>query len=245
MIRNLVVGGCSFTKTFYEHEWALNLVREFNIERHVNLAESAAGNSYIADSLQNYLRNSSLDPAETLVIVMWSGPSRLDLTVSDEYFDMLQYGYKKKVAGKNYVFSGGELGTWNLDSLIEPVFHRIYQTKNINSFARDTITNVMQTKDFLTLNGFKFKFLSYVNYWADVDGFVSDMDLSIGFYEPKLAKLVKTDPNWIWTDNEFNCFYEFAKHRSLISEDGFHPNEQAHKEFTQEVLIPNLQEFFK
>lgn len=245
MIRNLVVSGCSFTKTFYKNEWALCLVREFEIERHVNLAESAAGNYYIADSLQNYLRESDLNPAETLVVVMWSGPCRVDLTVSDEYYKMLQYNYKKQVAGKNYIFSGGELGTWNLDRLIEPVCHQIYQTKNFNSLARDAITNIMQTKEFLSYHGYKFKFMSYVNYWKDDPGFVSDMDLSIGYHEAALAEQVKSDLNWIWADDAYNCFYEFAKQRNLISDDGFHPNEQAHQEFAQGIIIPHLQEFFK
>jgi len=245
MIKNLIVSGCSFTKTTYENEWALCLVREFNIERHVNLAESAAGNYYIADSLQNYLRNSDLNPAETLVLVMWSGPSRIDLTVSDDYYRMLQYSYKTRVAGKNYVLSGGELGTWNLDNLIEPVYHRLYQIKNFHSLAQDTITNIIQTKEFLTLHGFKFNFMSYVNYWTKVKYFVSDMDLSIGFHAPKLAEKIKSDPSWIWVDSNHNCFYEFAKTRDLISDDGFHPNEQAHQEFAQEIIIPHLQEFFK
>lgn len=244
MIRNLVVSGCSFTKTTYENEWALALVKEFDPEVHVNLAESGAGNHYIADSLQHYLTNSKLNPRETLVLVMWSGPSRIDLTVADEYYNMLQTPYKTSVLGKNYVFSGGELGNWQSDTMLRPVFENLYKTKNFNTLAQDTITNIIQTRDFLKHKGYSFWFMSYVNYWQLTPEYVSDMDLSIGYYAPELAS-VSDDGNWVWINDNKDCFYEYAKTRQLISSDGFHPDEQAHQEFARQFLVPKIKGYFK
>lgn len=244
MIRNLVVSGCSFTKTLYENEWALTLVRQFNINHHVNLAESGAGNFYIADSLQQYLQTSDIDPRETLVLIMWSGPSRIDLTVSDEYYRMVQTPYKASVAGKNYIFSGGELGTWQTDSLVRPVFENVYKTKNFTTLAQDTITNIIQTREFLKHNGYSFFFMSYVNYWQPTADYVSDMDLSIGYHIPELASVSDTT-DWIWINENKDCFYEYAKTRQLIGADGFHPDEQAHRDFACEIVVPKIKGYFK
>ncbi len=244
MIRNLVVSGCSFTKTVYENEWALTLVKEFSPEVHVNLAESGAGNYYIADSLQHFLRNNTFDPNETLVLVMWSGPSRLDVTVSDDFYNMVQSQYKTKVSGKNYVFSGGELGTWHTDSLLRPVFDTAYMVKNTSVLLHDSITNIIQTRDFLKLHGYKFCFMSYVNYWQDTPEYVSDMDLSYGYYAPELVN-VSDEEYWVWANENKDCLYEYAKTHQLIGSDGFHPNEQAHEMFAREILIPALKGYFK
>ena len=244
MIRNLVVSGCSFTKTPFENEWALTLVRHFKVHHHVNLAESGAGNFYIADSLQHYLRVNNLNPRETLVLVMWSGPSRIDLTVSDEFYRMVQTPYKASVLGKNYIFSGGELGSWQADLLVRPVFENLYKTKSFAAQAHDTITNIIQTRDFLKNNGYSFWFMSYVNYWQNTPDYVSDMDLSMGYHTPTLAS-VSDDANWIWVNDNKDCFYEYAKARQLLSGDGFHPDEQAHQEFAREFVVPKIKGYFK
>lgn len=244
MIKNLIVSGCSFTKTDYEHEWALTLANEFNVERHVNLGRSGAGNFYIADSLQQYLRTNDLTPSETIVLVMWSGPVRIDTTVSNDFFGMAQTPYKSRVAGKNYVFSGGELGTWQTDPLLRPVFENLYKIKNFGNLAQDTITNITQTRDFLKHNGYTFWFMSYVNYWQRTPGYVSDMDLSIGYHAPALATISDED-NWVWVNNNKDCFYEYAKTRQLLASDRFHPNEQAHQEFAREFLVPKVKGYFK
>lgn len=244
MIRNILVSGCSFTKTPYENEWALTLVKEFEPDVHVNLAESGAGNFYIADSLQHYLRQAKLNPEETLILVMWSGPGRVDVTVSNEFYAMLETPYKATVAGKNYVFSGGELGNWHSDKLLRPVFEATYKTKNVTTLLQDSITNIIQTQDFLKLHGYKFHFMSYVNYWQDTPEYVSDMDLSYGYYAPELVN-VSDEDHWVWVNNNKDCFYEYAKTHQLIGSDGFHPDEQAHQMFAQEILIPALKGYFK
>ena len=244
MIRNIVVGGCSFTKTTYENEWPLVIARHFNAAVHVNLAESGAGNYFIADSMQNYLRNSSLDPRETLVLIMWSGPSRIDLTVSDNFYSMTDTLYKAQVTGKNYVFSGGELGNWHSDSLLRPVFESLYKIKNVTALLQDTITSIIQTQNFLEYQGYQYRFMSYVNYWQNTPEYVSDMDLSYGHYAPELVK-VSDDEHWIWVNSNKDCFYEYAKTHQLIGSDGFHPDEQAHQQFARDIIIPQLEGYIK
>jgi lysophospholipase L1-like esterase len=157
---------------------------------------------------------------------------------------MSQSPYKATVAGKNYMFSGGELGNWHTDALLRPVFEPLYKVKNVTALLHDSITNITQTRDFLKLHGYNFCFMSYVNYWQDTPEYVSDMDLSYGYYAPELVN-VSDEAHWIWVNDKKDCFYEYAKARQLISSDGFHPDEQAHREFARDILIPKIKGYFK
>lgn len=72
MIKKLLVSGCSFTDG-YEWPNLLFPTQEFQI---VNLAKSAAGNSYIASSIMY-----NLDCRPDFVNILWSGINRIDMRV--------------------------------------------------------------------------------------------------------------------------------------------------------------------
>ena len=110
MIKNLVTSGCSFTDDSQQPTWVKSVANICNIKYH-NLARGGAGNSYICNSVIDQLDTGMHDPAETLVLVMWSGTSRKDIRVGEEYWNDLNYYFKFKSTEHNYYV--GSCGTGN------------------------------------------------------------------------------------------------------------------------------------
>lgn len=245
MIKNFVVSGCSFTQTITDG-WTLPILREYGPFGHINLAKSAAGNYYISNSIIDCLLTTELVPEETLVIVMWSGVSRLDNRVSTEYYNRVSYTHKTNSYRQNYIFSGGRLGTWNTDMMVKPLFHNQYITLDEQALGRSTLVNILNTENFLKTKGYNYKFMSYVNYWEDTPDPVADMDFNIPYYCKNDSLLTYIDfSNWIFADSNKNCLYEYAKNATLLDSDNFHPSERGYAQFATDIVIPNIRNFFK
>ena len=76
----LVVSGCSFTHNNHQEShcvWANTLAVWTNMTIN-NLAIPGAGNTHIKNSVILHLEKNKPNPADTLVLVMWSGPERID-----------------------------------------------------------------------------------------------------------------------------------------------------------------------
>ena len=261
MIKNLVVSGCSFTsaKFGWQQQTFAAIQTKFDINLQLaNLAKAGAGNFYIADSLTYFLSKNNFDPAETLVIVMWSGVNRKDIPVSKEFYDLIIDTFEGiKINDLHYLISGGQIGSWQSEFLhprgktyrwlIRPVFENLYKSSDEFSMAHSTLTNIFNTKNFLENKGYPYRFMSYVNYWNNLpDPIVSDtLDFNIPYYAPDHPLLNKLGDNWIWTDDKKNCLYEYAKQRNLLADDNFHPNKECHKEFTDNIIMPSIERIFK
>jgi hypothetical protein len=86
-IKNLIVGGCSFTYNNHETSavtWPYYLRDLGGFEQVLDCSLPGAGNSHIADSLQWALEVDRPEPADSLVIVMWSGCDRDDYICPEE-----------------------------------------------------------------------------------------------------------------------------------------------------------------
>ena len=81
----------------------------------VNLSSSGVGNQYIANNMIDYCEDNPVD----YVFLQFSGLTRHDLMVADEYF--IDYDYCFKKYKRKFLCSGGSHGTW--------MFHKT--TKNI------------------------------------------------------------------------------------------------------------------
>jgi hypothetical protein len=253
MIKNLVVSGCSFTET-RSGGWADQVAEKIKFEKFINLAKSGAGNFYIADSLVQCLATEKLVPDETLVLVMWTGITRKDICVSEDYFKILD-----KISGviqydQCYALSGGIAGTWQADInrsnifkwFIHPLFDALYKATDYASFSHDTLSNMISTKSFLELHGYNYRFMSYVNYWGTGPQQVSpNLDFNIKEFIPNDPLLGLIGDKWIWADNNNMCFYEFAKQKNLLTDDNFHPSQEGHNLFAKTVILPQLQEYFE
>ena len=249
MIKNLIVGGCSFTQTDHNN-WSLETLNHYGPMNHINLARPAAGNFYISDSLIQCLMTEKLNPEETLVLIMWSGVGRTDIIVSDEFYKLVKPIWKTSCYDRNYVFSGG-LSNWQTDKdsdkwFVAPIFDNIYKTQDYTSLAKNKLSNIIKTKDFLIANGYNFEFMSYVDYWQDTEEILSpNLDFSITYYNGDDIALKNLSQHWIWTNKKTECFYEYARRKNLISSDNFHPSEEGHVKFAKDIVIPSIKKYFE
>lgn len=247
MIKNLVVSGCSFTSAFTDTygdvpTWAHNVAEICNIKFY-NLAHRGAGNSYICNSVIDQLESGIFDPEETLVIVMWSGTSRRDIRVSQEYWDKLDYLCKFKSTENNYyVGSGGTGNAWQDNKSTKALFEMQYLSSDPVTLCSDSIRNFKNLENYLTTHKYKFKFTGFYNMWkSDVNESTSDVG------EPLFGKYAKEFDlsNWFFIDENRNSLWEFAKQRNMIDETGWHPSIKCHELFAENIVIPNIEGYFK
>lgn len=249
MIKNLVVSGCSFTDDYDGKTWPYYLADNINNCRIHNLSFPGAGNFYIADTIRNFLINEKLNPEETLVLVMWSGMTRQDVLVDQEYYDMLPDSCKTTHYGNRYVVGGGMSGSWQdppFNILLKPLFDSYYKFTDTHTMAYDTLMHMANTRYFLERNNYQYKFLSYVNYWTNTPDVLvgRNHDYSLTYYSnPKI--FCEIGSNWIWADQDKNCLYEYSKQHNMLSKDNFHPATEGHELFTKEILLPQLQDYLE
>ena len=165
MIKNFITAGCSFTCNA-GRDWPTIIAEKYNPLCHHNLARGGAGNYYISQSIIECLTNENYKPSETLVIIMWSGYARLDAQVDEQFFKMLNhYQYKTKIYNNHYIFSGGQLGKWHHDLLLNDLFKSLYKVINHKILANQTLNHMLSTQLYLEHHGYNYKFLSFINYW--------------------------------------------------------------------------------
>ena len=205
-----------------------------------NLAEAAAGNQYIADSV---IREVLDNPGKyDQVLVMWSGVSRLDYLTDitdpswNELFD--SYGFYRRLPDNQlgYIFSGGQMGTWFKNPVAHKMFYEMYKVSSDYSLATINLTEMVKLKNFLEAKGIKYKFMSYVNYWNDQKNVSPNGDFGVTGM-PGLQSLIRDLEldRWIFTDGNRNGVYELAKSMNDFMEDGFHPGHKAHKAWAEFV----------
>jgi len=236
-----LISGCSFTQ-WPEYPGGPNICwpryfQEQNPQYTVKtVAEAAAGNQYIADSV---IRNVSEDRPDH-VMVMWSGVSRLDYLTSleDPAWDALfdSYGFYRRLPGNRlgYIFSGGRMGTWFKNPVAHKMFNEMYKVSSDTSLGYINLMEIVKTQSYLQAQGIPYHFMSYVNYWNDQlevsrngdFGVMGNKDL-----EP-IVNSIDFD-RWIFSDQEKNGLYELAKHNNDFQADGFHPGNATQAQWAQ------------
>jgi hypothetical protein len=115
-IKNLIVSGCSFTYNDVDTApvtWPYYLRDLGGFDQVLDCSLPGAGNSHISDSLIWGLEIDQLDPAASLVIVMWSGHDRDDYICPNEHINNypFRFNYSKNVmssiTGGNALESNG------------------------------------------------------------------------------------------------------------------------------------------
>ena len=226
-----LISGCSFTQ-WPEYPGGPNICwpryfQEQNPQVEIKtVAEAAAGNQYIADSV---IRNVSEERPDH-VIVMWSGVSRLDYLTSleDPAWDALydSYGFYRRLPGNKlgYIFSGGRMGTWFKNPVAHKMFNEMYKVSSDTSLGYINLMEIVKTQNFLKAQGIPYHFMSYVNYWNDRPDVSRNGDFGV-MGNRDLAPLVNAIDfdHWIFSDNEKNGLYELSIARNDFQADGFHP----------------------
>lgn len=238
-----LISGCSFTQ-WPEYPGGPNICwpryfQEQNPQIEIKtVAEAAAGNQYIADSV---IRNVSEERPDH-VIVMWSGVSRLDYLTSlaDPAWDALydSYGFYRRLPGNRlgYIFSGGRMGTWFKNPVAHKMFNEMYKVSSDTSLGYINLMEIVKTQNYLKAQGIPYHFMSYVNYWNDQPqvsrngdfGVMGNKDL-----EP-LVNAIDFD-RWIFSDLEKNGLYELSITRNDFQADGFHPGNSTQEAWAREI----------
>jgi hypothetical protein len=241
----ILVSGCSFTQ-WPEYpggpnvcwpRWLRDARPDWEIK---SLAEAAAGNQYIANSITDeLLQDSSYDT----VLVMWSGVSRLDyLTdVSDPDWNSLfdSYGFYRRMNNgtMGYIFSGGELGTWFKNPVAHKMFKELYKVSNHATLAYINLMEMVKLQNLLKAKGKKYYFMSYVNYWNDLEHVSPNGDFGV-MNIPEVRHLVKEFEfnRWIFLNNDKDGIYELSKQHDSFKPDNFHPSDEMQQLWAARIL---------
>ena len=250
MIKNLVVSGCSFTAGYHNNQkpWPFWTAAALGVKCH-NIAFSGAGNTYISNSIVDYLEKTQLDPEETVVVVMWSGTRRKDIRVDAEFWKLLDYKFKfKSTTGDDccYVGSCGGHNAWNSNSDTKRLFEMLYLATDGVSACKDTMMNFINLKNYLQTSGYMYKFTSFYNQW-ELNRECSDAgEYLLSYYGDKITLYQQLDyTDWFFINENKDGLWEYTKTNKLIAEDNWHPTDQAHRQYAENIVVPNLQEYFK
>ena len=239
----LLVNGCSFTEgpcanefqTVKNGTWPYYLDQKCMV---MNLASSGAGNSYICRSTINYIETSAPDPANTLIIIMWSGTSRIDVSVSDEWYKYIKtnFSFVKSDADCNWIHTGS---SGNVDELKD--FIRVSSPR---SLCIESLQNFIMLENYLKAKGYRYLFTSYVNYWNDKKPYnqVSRNDYNIGYHCKDSLLYQNFDfSNWFFVNEQQDCLGEFAI-EDIQNRSDRHPGPEAHAKFAKEIVLPRIQQ---
>jgi hypothetical protein len=244
---NLLISGCSFTH-WPEAPGSPNnicwpaalqkLNSNFSI---TNLAEPGAGNQYIANSVVNAVLT---NPNHyDMVLVMWSGVSRLDFLtdLTDPAWHQLfdSYGFYRRLEQcpnkLGYIFSGGQLGPWTEHSAAKRMFAEQYKVSDHTSLGYINLIEIVKTQEFLKSQNIPYRFMSYVNYWTTGEHISPNGDFGVMGY-PELRPLIDSidfSP-WIF-HRDRECIYDLAKAADDYHGDRFHPGITTHQQWADLV----------
>ena len=252
---NILISGCSFTQ-WPEYAPTPNNPTPPNIcwPRYLselkpdwtitNIGEPAAGNQYICDGVIRHIVEHP-ELAYDQVLVMWSGVSRLDFLTSleDPAWNSMysSYGFYRRVDSSphklGYIFSGGQVGTWNDNAVAQKMFTQMYKVSSPLSLAMINIMEMIKLKNFLENKKINYKFMSYVNYWGTQEYVSRNGDFGVNQY-PEIRRILKEFDwsKWIFLNNAQDGLYELAVQNNDFQEDKFHPGNKTQEHWANLVF---------
>ena len=175
---------------------------------------------------------------------MWSGVSRIDFLtdISEPSWHALfdRYGFYRRVEAcpntLGYVFSGGFLGPWTMNSDVTDLFKPMYRVSSNLSLAYNNLIEIVKTQNFLKSQGIPYHFMSYVNYWHDQEHCSPNGDFGV-FKYPELKPLISGIDwsRWIFADAQRNGIYEMARAAGDYNGDRFHPGAETNRAWAHTV----------
>jgi len=245
MIKNIVSSGCSFT--YGQYTWPNFVKAALPAQQLYNVSAGAAGNEYIASSVVDCIQCQDLDPADTLVLVMWSGADRIDKLVSGEYWYLLSdYECKVKIDDRPdgyWIFSGGHCNAWLDHPETIKLFQPDYITADPHTFSKKSLQYIMALESFLVARGFRYRFMSFTNCWDPSQESAGQTNWSVAHFARDTAMMMQWDFSpWVFVNQRRDGIYELCCQRDLISDDDFHPSPEGQRVFAEEFLIPNIVE---
>jgi hypothetical protein len=227
---NLLVSGCSFTHS-YNHRiqtWPYCVKDKTTIENVIDCSCPGAGNTHIQQSLIYKLEtDQSLQPNNTLVVVMWSGYDRDDFivdprTLKTPYPDEYHYHHQASLG-----MTGGVGGESNLIVSIE----NVKKIKNLTSRALDNYVKIITLYYYLKERGFYFVFTEFSTASTRSDLNFDPVQYLDSAIKEKFVKNVRDlTPN----------LGDYALTTGNQSFDRYHPIQKDHEAWTDKILLPYL-----
>lgn len=241
--QHLVVSGCSFTHNNHHSHctWANSLAvwTGMSID---NLAIPGAGNTHVKNSTILHLEQNNLDPNTTLVLIMWSGPERIDWITDKNYSKFKdQYSFEYTYCNNNELVVGGNWWS-NLDKETSTQTHltktliNYSKYQSASSLALNSWLQIQDLENYLKIHGYRYYFMS----WFDYDDPIDNQNRWIALHQ-ELKKLnLKIDQSqWLPLNQSLGSWAQV--HPDLLC-DSIHVGWQGHELWLKEVLIPVLLE---
>jgi hypothetical protein len=217
--KQVLVNGCSFTARSQCENWPEHLPENWQV---TNIASHAAGNQWICDSTIVKSINFDYD----LVLIMWSGLTRIDMPVNKETWEQFWQFKSCNDLGLYYGHCG--IGD-NPKSPMVDITKPIIKFSSAKELIFQSLLNMLKLQAWLESRNVDYRFMSYMNYWNDSyieNGFEYPSVKNLGL--DSLINEINFD-KFIFADNHKNGIFELAKNQNLFDVDNIHPNTQAGK----------------
>jgi hypothetical protein len=217
--KRVLVNGCSFTARSAYKNWPEYLPSRWRV---TNIASHAAGNQWICDSTMVNTIKFDYD----LVLVMWSGLTRIDMPVNETTWNQFWQFKNRNVLGLYYGHCGiGDNPEFPMADITKPII-KFGGTKEL---VFQSLLNMLKLQSWLESKNIDYRFMSFMNYWND-----SYVENELQYPSVKNLELdalidkINFD-KFIFTDDAKNGIFELAKDQNLYASDNVHPNTQAGK----------------
>ena len=236
----LITSGCSFTDS--ADTWPNHLSKKlyFNLE---NIALASQGNGLISRKLIytiSQIPKSNLN--DIIVGIMWSGIDR-----SERFMEPLKDQFFKpeeeddKYNGITSVVPGHRNWRLMMADWVEYSDCKFYYEIFNNKISSEvyTIENILRTQWFLEKHNIKYFMSTYMDIFKDKD-IINHPDVRYLYDMIDFSKFLPINGCFEWVKENYpKEFREFDKNGNIID---FHPTYLGHKKFTDEVIIPYIEE---
>lgn len=218
----ILIAGCSFAT-----EMAQLLRQRIPRCKVLDVAASAAGNKFIADSVIL----STLKYKFDAIYVSWSGLSRYDVPITDTTcFD--DWTSKAKIQEKDYIFTGG---IWSWDHHKHPfanmLFRDYHKFVDQKELQYNSLLEMVKLKGYLDSLKVPYYFTTMINQFNDT---VMELaleragEISARTYSEHLPLIDYLEiDQWLLKDGL--GIFETMYNENLISQDDFHPTTEGYK----------------
>lgn len=234
--QNLLVGGCSFTyNNSDEHivTWPYYLRDLCDFDHVFDCSLPGAGNYHISQSIMWEIESNNFNPAETLIIIMWSGFKRDDAIIDSNLLNNFPFTYnytENTVSG----ITGGITSSSNVQ---DSSLRNLKDIKSSESRAIENFLYINSLYNFLQNKNFNFLFLNYIDYdLPNLSGEENVVEHLPSHIRNRYQNL---------TCNEVENIYKFCLKNDLLDDDDFHPSPYGHLVWTKKHLVPYLLAHFK
>lgn len=200
--------------------WPYFLADRIGIDTVYNCAYPGAGNQHVFNSIVNAIElDARPDPANTLVMIMWSGYERDDFIVGNDCVTGETYRYSDVA---KLAFTGGLLS--GIRKWPAVTFRSVQKSKNDQSRALENYLLIVALASYLKGKGFDYVFTE-----MSTDKKGKYLDIRPLFSDQQLTNF-----------NQLVSNFECLGDRAVDLVDGFHPSTAEHKKWIDQVVVPFL-----